>query len=286
MNILNFLEQSKLEFPLLYRGSNKNLDSIEPFPGNNSTFRKKMMDTDGYFHEVSALNKYQVEIKELVSFIKKLNRENLPPVLAFYADFPWIAFQSLNQIFSEQLEKDFLYLPCFWAWFVDPKKAQAGWLPHRDKGARKGLFANGDPKALTCWIPLTEATPLNGCMYIIPKQHDLNYGIAGADGLNINGLPVIRALPGKPGDIFVWDQTLFHWGAQTSEFASEPRLSMALELQSNRAEHFKSPVLNPNELISERLRLKLIGKQMLQYDHMHLLSDEQEKMANFLCELD
>ena len=40
-----------------------------------------------------------------------------------------------------------------------------------DKG-RRALFEDGSPKSLTTWIPLSNATALNGCMYIVPALHD------------------------------------------------------------------------------------------------------------------
>ena len=92
-------------------------------------------------------------------------------------------------------------------------------------------------------------------------------------------LPSIRALPAKPGDVIIWDATVFHWGAQSSEFAEKPRLSMALEVQSNKAPPINPPLIAPNELIEDSVRLKLIGKQMLQYKHWHKLTDEQEQSA-------
>ena len=79
--------------------------------------------------------------------------------------------------------------------------------------------------------------------------------------------------------MIIWDSTVFHWGAQSSEFAENPRLSMALEVQSNKVPPFNPPLIAPNELIEDSVRLKLIGKQMLQYKHWHTLTDEQEQSA-------
>ena len=279
LDILDLLNMIKEKFPLLFLKTNKNLIKQHSPARENKLVRQKKMSLDGYFHEPSALKQYQAEMVALADLVKELNTYDLPPVLIFYTDFSWIIFQSLNDLFAETLGDNFMFLPDFWAWHVDPKKGQAGWKPHRDR-PQNALFEDGSIKSVTCWLPLTEANPLNGCMYIVPKQHDLSYNIKGASQINIkNGLPSIRALPGKACDVFIWCQEVLHWGAQSSEFSEMPRISMALEVQSARAEPLNSPLVNPEELLPENLRLNLIGKQMLQYRHMHRLSDKQEQLA-------
>jgi len=277
LRYLKFLKTIKEEFPLLYLKTNENLNGSNELVRENSLIRKKKFTSDGYFHEQSALIQYQTEITSLANLVERLNALGIPPVFIFYTDFAWVAFQSMNDLLAESLG-DFMFLSEFWAWHIDPKENQAGWAPHRDKEGRKGLFDDNSTKSLTCWIPLTEANPLNGCIYVVPKQHDLNYGIEDAEGAHID-LPSIRALPAKPGDVIIWDSTVFHWGAQSSEFAENPRLSMALEVQSNKVPPFNPPLIAPNELIEDSVRLKLIGKQMLQYKHWHTLTDEQEQSA-------
>ena len=120
-------------------------------------------------------------------------------------------------------------------------------------------------------------------MYIVPKQHDLSYNVKGSSQINIkDGLPSIRALPGQPGDVFMWCQEVLHWGSKSSKFCNKPRMSMAIEAQSTKSAPLNSPLLNPKVLVSEEIRLKLVGKQMLQYKHMHKLSQAQEELAVYL----
>ena len=278
---LKVLDEIREDFPLLFLETNSNLNVDHVLVREQRLIRQKKMSVDGYFQERSALTQYKSEIVSLAELVDRLNFLELPPVILFYIDFAWLIFKSLNDLFTDALGDDFMFLPDFWAWHVDPQKKQAGWTPHRDRG-QNALFADGSIKSVTCWIPLTEADPLNGCMYIVPKQHDLDYG-AKNPGLNIkNGLPSIRALPGQPGDVFIWCQEVLHWGAQTSEFAEKPRISIALEAQSAKAAPMNSPLISPNELMSTSLRLKLIGKQMLHYKHMHSLSERQERLAQYL----
>jgi hypothetical protein len=48
-------------------------------------------------------------------------------------------------------------------------------LPHRDYTFTDSHCSQGKPKILTMWVPVTEVTPQNGCMYVVPKQFDENY---------------------------------------------------------------------------------------------------------------
>lgn len=71
-------------------------------------------------------------------------------------------------------------LPDFWAWNVDPVRGDAGWRPHRDRG-RTTLLPDGGPKSITTWIALTRATPLNGCMHVVPARNDPTYNTPDED---------------------------------------------------------------------------------------------------------
>jgi len=175
------------------------------------------------------------------------------------------------------LGDDFRILPDFWVWHVDPTKGESGWRPHRDKG-RVALNADGSPKSLTMWVPLTQATPMNGCMYILPASRDPGYNTVNESDLKFD-YPDIRALPAEPGQVLCWNQSVLHWDSRTSPFASEARISVALEFQRGDITPFNLPLLNPRQLPSFETRLQLIAKQILQYAHMHALTPDQERFA-------
>jgi hypothetical protein len=276
---INFLQESRKDFPLLFSESNPNLVACNIKERSCASTRKSRLKKDGYFEELSGVADYKAEIASLAEYIKKLDELSLSPVLSFYTDFSWALFRSLDDIFRDVLDEDYMILPDFWAWYINPHKNDSGWTPHRDKAGRQALFDDGSPKSLTCWIPLTEADPLNGCMYVIPKQYDKSYGVDGDSGCKIDNLNVIRALPANPGTVIVWDQTVMHWGAKSSEFAERPRISIALEVQSSQVAPFNMPLLSPKDLLFNADKLKLIGKQMIQYKHMYPLSLDNERLA-------
>jgi len=64
-------------------------------------------------------------------------------------------------------------MPDIWVFNIDPLRAEpAGWKPHRDRPYETPLMPDMSAASINFWIPLTEATPLNGCMYILPRQFD------------------------------------------------------------------------------------------------------------------
>src|SRR4051812_38772067 len=208
----------------------------------------------------------------LAAAVTKLKAMALPPPFLFLFDEAWQAFAALAPDLSLFLGA-WRILPDFWVWHVDPTAGEAGWTPHVDKGAR-ALDADGRPLSLTAWIPLTPATPLNGCIYVVPAGRDPQYGAGAGQRTTPFALPAVRALPVEPGDYLIWNQAVLHWGGASSRFAESPRLSMALEFQRADIAPFNRPLIDPAAPPAFSERLRLIGKQILQYRHMYPLTGE------------
>ncbi|WP_269715384.1 phytanoyl-CoA dioxygenase family protein [Caulobacter sp. NIBR2454] len=249
--------------------------AINPLRNEPAVVAGQKMQLEGYFQE---------QDPELVDLAGRLSRAisrcvelGIPPVFIFLFDEAWAAFHRQHQMIAMFLGADYQVLPDFWAWRVDPKAGQAGWRPHRDKG-RMALAPDGAPISLTMWIPLTEASPLNGCMYMLPANRDPVYGTEQEKNWQVD-FPSIRALPGKPGDYFTWNQAVLHWGAQSSPFAEKPRMSMALEFQKADVKPFNTPLLGTLPVLSFENRLKLTAKQIIQYKHMYPLPPEMQTLA-------
>lgn len=45
-------------------------------------------------------------------------------------------------------------------------------LPHRDYPYNECFTAAGEPHLMNVWVPLTDATLDNGCMYVLPREFD------------------------------------------------------------------------------------------------------------------
>jgi hypothetical protein len=233
----------------------------------------KQISTEGYF-ELSP-TELGVNVDQMANLVKLLVGQGMPSVFAFLYDEYWAIYNALDPVLKHVLGANYKRLPDFWCWHVDPKKSESGWDAHRDKD-RNSIYPDGRPKSLTIWIPLTEATPLNGCMYLVPADRDPQYFRDGAGGFKVQD---VRALPGRPGTVFMWTQNVFHWGSHASPRAPEPRVSIAMEFQSGDVAAMNSPLTSNAENPSMKMRHKLISKQMLQYKHMYPLLPEMERWA-------
>jgi hypothetical protein len=216
----------------------------------------------------------------LADAVETCARLDIPPPFIFLFDETWASFYALHPMLSFFLGANYKVLPDFWTWRLDPKRADAGWRPHRDKG-RMALAADGGPASLTVWIPLTESMPQNGCMYLLPANRDPVYGTENETQWKID-VSKIRAMPARPGEFLCWNQAVLHWGGEASRFAEAPRLSMALEFQSGARAPFNNPLIEPFSNLTFESRLRLVGKQILQYRHMYPLAPRFEQLAQRL----
>jgi len=226
------------------------------------------------------VGEWGIDTTAMANTVRVLSEQNLSPVFAYLYDEYWIPFHRLHHMFASLLGGKYFALPDCWIWNVDPRKGDAGWPPHRDQGF-KSLYPNRMPKSLTTWIPLSPANPVNGCMYLVPANLDPTYGTERDNEWKFD-LPSVRALPGKPGDYFVWSQAVLHWGGKTSPLATESRVSMAFEFQRADMPPLNQPLIEPRTILNFDQRLKLIAKQILQYRHMYKVAPEVEQVATEL----
>jgi hypothetical protein len=236
--------------------------------------------TEGYFHLGPRLPKGHVA--RMAAAVRRLVAAQIPPVFMYVYDDFYNLSGYLHGFLGALLGPGFRVLPDLWAWSVDPGPAGKGWRPHRDRDYA-ALLPNGLPKSLSIWVPLTDATPWNGCIYVMPAARDRNYH-ARVMKCDVPNLQDIRALPAEAGSVLGWNQALLHWSGRSSSRAKEPRLSFSIEYQRGDEPAFNAPLLDPLELPPFERRLGLIGKQMLQYRHMYHVGSGFERVAELLVE--
>jgi len=216
--------------------------------------------------------------------IAKLAEREIPLAFAFVYDEAWQVFQGLATFMEAALGTAYRALPDFWVWHVVPSESATGWSPHRDR-VQPTLDRNNAPHSLTVWVPFTDATPLNGCIYMLPAHLDDRFKQRVWDGEGNNQVVApqnIRALPAAAGSLLAWNQAVLHWGGRASRLAQGPRSSAAFEFQRGDKAPFNRPLLDPKRTPPFQQRLGLVGKQVLQYRHMYPLSDEIATMAEAL----
>lgn len=248
------------------------LFSVDDQTGRNL---KELVATEGYFQLQPS--EWGLPIAEMAALAARLDKEGIPAPFAFVFDEFWLLGVKVKLLVEAVLGPDFLRLPDFWVWHVDPQRGDSGWRPHRDKG-HWSLREDGSTKALTIWLALSDSTTLNGCMYIVPANRDPTYGTPEDKEWKFE-YSDIRALPAPAGTIFAWNQAVMHWGSNTSPRETQPRISVAFEFQATDVEPFNQPLMDPLTVPDLATRLKLIAKQILQYQHMYPLSDEVRGIA-------
>ena len=116
--------------------------------------------------------------------LEKLRVVNISPFFIWMFDEPWQLLQSFWADAEELLGGPCVLEPTFAAYHLNPKLARQAkgkyvgtnfGLPHRDYTFTDSHMANGKPKILTMWVPVTAVTSENGCMYVVPKEFDDNY---------------------------------------------------------------------------------------------------------------
>lgn len=234
---------------------------------------------EGYVHVPDALD--PAAVRAALSITRELLGRGVPLAFAFVYDAPWGLFASLAPFLTAALGEGYRALPDFWVWHLAPDDEARGWGPHRDR-VRPTVDGDGTVASLTVWLPLTDATPLNGCIYALPMHRDPCFtrrAWDGPDGAALTHPQDVRALPAPAGSLLAWNQNLLHWGGRASRLAAGPRVSVSCEFQRADRSPFNAPWLDPAAAPDFSLRLGLVGKQLLQYRHMHPLDDATAALA-------
>jgi hypothetical protein len=203
--------------------------------------------------------------------MEALRDKGWPPVFAYVYDQFWEIARapSLTALFNAALGPGYRQSPRVWAFHLATAKGSAGWPPHVDGGHRTHT-----PDRLTLWLPISDATLENGCMYVLPKHlvpasipDDFanNAGVISPEVWRTM-LQGCRALPAKAGSVLAWDFQVIHWSS-LCDGAAEPRMSLAVELIGASAEPADSelPLLDPGSLPPFAERLRAIANGVLSY---------------------
>jgi hypothetical protein len=215
--------------------------------------------------------------------VERLRAQRLPPVFLFLYDEPWTMGARLAALVEALLAGPYAQVAGFWVWHLDAQREAAGWPPHRDLGPH-ALYEGGAPKIITFWVPLTEATPDNGCMYMLPRHlDDARGGLAPAD------LQSIRALPARPGTVLGWAHDVLHWSGRSSRRSRANRVSFAIEFQRTDVGEplldgppYTEPFLDPGAPPSFAERLSLVGQQILLYSTRYQMPEALVRLAHGL----
>jgi hypothetical protein len=232
---------------------------------------------------------YAEQLARMRRCVESVRRAGWPVVFSFVYDDFWLVGRQgrLRRLIADTLGPEFVLLPRVWTHYVYPAHGNAGWKPHiDDKGATKNL---------SVWIPISNATLTNGCMYIIQRDEatrEMSQNFTQLDNFTRRDVVALlrnaRALPASPGQVLCWDEHVIHWGGLAeppTDGIGEPRISIALEFSTPNFPITKEVpfVIRPDEpLPSFETRLASIALAILSYRRFELLAERFAPLAEKL----
>jgi hypothetical protein len=200
--------------------------------------------------------------------VEAVRADGWPVAFAFVFDDFWsIARMPRIASFLEgTVGQGYLQNTVVWAHWVLGERGVAGWSPHVD-------YQDAGDTFLSLWIPLTDATVENGCMFLLPPARSREISTAAEERRDLppalyrRALQDVIALPAAAGSMIGWRGDILHWGGANAG-GTEPRLSLALEFRAlgARASRFESPLIDPRGPLPDfRLRLFAIVKALREY---------------------
>ena len=167
----------------------------------------------------------------------------IPSTFILLYDETWQLAQEANTMLRRSTHSRNIFAYDMLAWCIDPTANEAGFSPHRDRQPENVLSSfhstltadatdqSSTPvsslleaKYVTLWWALSDATPENSCLYVIPKQHDPGY--LHGDETDTDKDPLqralstkesfqhIRALPRRTGEAVLFTHRILHWGSK------------------------------------------------------------------------
>lgn len=229
--------------------------------------------SEGYFCSPSQIS--SAITSRLASAISNVVASGLPAVFAFVYDEYWGLVRQIEKIFLPTLGDNYLLSPGdMWIWHVDEYGISTGWGPHRDLLDTSCLREDGTTRLLTVWIPLTDTSPLNGCMYVLPTHLDPDYPQhLDKRSVDTDTLQYIRALPANAGSLLGWSPTILHWGSMHSGHRVGPRTSIAFYLNDGGDDLGGGVAAEPGTYLPLWYRLGAIGAMISLFDGSPLARD-------------
>jgi len=279
---------AQIESPDFWRRINPSLAITDtPFAGRPTTYEFSSRDVerarlqireDGYLHSGPGVS--AVDCQALSTAMQRIVEARYHPMFLAVYDEYWRVLQGIAPLLTPILGKHYRILGDFWIWCISDQTASAGWRPHRDHQFRQRITLRDDrtPMIVTVWIPFTDATPLNGCMYLLPLPRDPNFPER-PNAFDAGSLQDVRALPAQAGSVLAWNQYVMHWGSAASKWADGPRMSTGIYVQAADVPLFTDKPVDFDQALPFEKRLALIASNMLLYQREHRFPAELVEIA-------
>ena len=197
------------------------------FSDSNILLLQKALCDRGYFR----LNSEQMNLPKgisdqnicelLAAGVKRLVSHGYPPSFIMMYDEAWLLGDLMTSVVQPASGNH--PIGDWFVFYVDPSDI-GGYKPgppHRDRptaGESSFNQATGTPLYCSSWLALTNATPDNSCLYVLPKANDVDYLVAGDSTDRCLSTatavwPNVVAQPLAAGGMLTFSHRLLHWGS-------------------------------------------------------------------------
>lgn len=200
----------------------------------------KQIRKEGYFQSEPIVP--MREIDPLAQAVARINQAGILPVFIAVYDQFWQLLHSFRNTFKPILGELYRMSPDFWVWHIAPNSTARGWTFHRDAQINRPfdtsakIHEDGQLRLCTIWIPLTDATTHNSCIYVLPFPQDpAIQSFLRKESMEkihqhaqLTNWTNIRALPAQAGSVLGWNPYILHWGSQSTDWATHARVSIGI----------------------------------------------------------
>jgi phytanoyl-CoA dioxygenase PhyH len=195
----------------------------------------------------------------LAKVVDRIASAGLPPAFIGVYDEVWQIIAALNPVLDTLFDGKAALVPNFWA-HHSGSNTPGLTADRRRPGA--GVYRDGTPKNVTVWVPLTDATPGNGCVYLVPAGQDRNYGRSASSRADAS-LSGIRALPVSAGEALIWTGETYHWQARPDRYQDDgPLMSLTWEFQCRDLSPLEGTLIDSYPRVPFETRLAILARQM------------------------
>ena len=235
-------------------------------PSDRAAQAANHLEAHGYFQMPPTLGEELTD--RMATAVELLRGVGWPLVFTYIYDEFWAVWRapSVVSLLRGHFGGDYVQTAGVWTYRVDPQRRASGWPPHVD--------SVNDAERLSIWIPLTDATVGNGCMYVIPADavptglptSFLDWSSVSVQDL-CDLLHNVTPLPAPAGSVMGWNNRLIHWGGRATTESAGLRISVAAEFLGvgTKPRSSELPVLGL-QIPDFRARLRIIGQAILAYE--------------------
>jgi len=272
-----------------------------------SRFQKDVRSM-GYASPINSANVVtsEGEGKELLlkfsRVVETLKQKGYPATLAFVTDVAWEIVLKLWTIAEEVYDHEEVVLEPSFAAYALEKPASTQEKKKSDNANKKYVGQNfgqphrdyaRDDDALSLWLPVNDVNEDNGCIYVLPKEHDheRNASKSGSHKLkpDFQIEKAVALAPVEGGRVLGWSGDVVHWGTSCqASSALPPRQSIGVAFRKKKANNAtkgtvgKTPSMTKSEAFSLDVagRLKAITVALGAFEHWYGSTDSIKAKMN------